>query len=323
MVEAIRTFPLKYVLLTVMSAAILGTLGYAFGFLGFVYGIMMPNAFTRFDVLAVGVIAGLAAFFSPCAFPVLPGYMSYYLSSEQMKHSLRKALKLGGIAALGLTVVNMGVGLIIGSLGEAAFQPDPRLDPLPLLGVRVAAGVGIAIFGLMKILDYSLNIPFVSSGAGRMMSSRESPTRGLFLYGMGYNVAGVGCTGPILLGLVLYAFTIGSYYATMAAFLAFSLTMAILMVLVTVLAGLSKNAVIKSLGRVTPTISKVGGIVMFAVGIFIVTFTGNEFFTRSFFPFLPARTPFIQEILWVTLVPASAIAIAAYLVLRRRKLQGS
>lgn len=316
---------LKYILLAVVLATILGTLGYALGFLGFVYGIMVPNAFARFDLLAVAVIAGLAAFFSPCAFPVIPSYMSYYLSVEESsrKHGIRKAIYLGAMAALGLTIVNMGVGIIVGALGQASFQPDPRLDPLPLLGVRVAAGMAIAILGLMKLADYSLNIPFLSSmlGGVQSFSGDVKPARSVFLYGVTYNMVGVGCTGPILLSLVLYALVVGSYLATAVAFLAFSMTMAVLMIFVTVLAGFSKNALIRRLGRITPTISKVGGLVMFAVGVYTVTFTGNEFFVRSFFPFLPARTPLLQEVLWVTLIPASAIALASYVLLRKRSLQ--
>jgi cytochrome c-type biogenesis protein len=288
-----------------------------------VYDIVVPNAFTRFDLLTVAVIAGLAAFFSPCAFPIIPSYMSYYLSAEEAgkRHGVKRAIYLGRLASLGLTLVNVGVGIVIGLLGQASFQPDPRLDPLPLLGVRVAAGLAIAILGVMKLADYSFNIPLISSAIGSVLKSSKNAgiAKSLFLYGMTYNLVGVGCTGPILLSLVLYAFVVGSYLATVVAFLVFSFIMGLLMVFVTVLAALSKSALIGRLRSITPTTSKVGGAVMFAAGVFTMTFTGNEFFVRLFFPFLPPRNPTLQEILWVTLVPISSTALAAYAVLRKRR----
>lgn len=54
-----------------------------------------------------------------------------------------------------------------------------------------------------------------------------------------YNAAGLGCTGPILLALVLYALASGQ---ALLAFAVFSLTMAALMFSVTLLSGLAGRA---------------------------------------------------------------------------------
>lgn len=62
----------------------------------------------------------------------------------------------------------------------------------------------------------------------------------MFLYGVFYNAAGIGCTGPVLLSLVLFALTVGSAARALGAFAVFSLVMGTLMVGVTVLAGFSQ-----------------------------------------------------------------------------------
>ena len=60
--------------------------------------------------LAVGV--GVGSFFSPCSFPLLPGYMSFYLGMDKSR-SIRRALMGGGAAALGLVLVYLLIGIIV------------------------------------------------------------------------------------------------------------------------------------------------------------------------------------------------------------------
>jgi copper chaperone CopZ len=127
---------LLYVLLAVGLAAALATAGYLFGFKGFVYELALPGAFGEFSVVAVGAIAGTAAFFSPCVFPLLPAYVSYFLMASSDAQSatnerLWRSLRWGAAAALGIVAVNLAIGGVIVSVGAASpFQPDVREDPL-------------------------------------------------------------------------------------------------------------------------------------------------------------------------------------------------
>ncbi|MDQ7036835.1 MAG: hypothetical protein Q9P01_18975 [Anaerolineae bacterium] len=86
---------------------------------------VMPDL-TAYNLLALSIIAGVASFFSPCAFPLLPGYFSlYYSGVQQNKQTLSSkpsTLKLGLAAAAGVVSFNLILGAIIGILGAGVAQ---------------------------------------------------------------------------------------------------------------------------------------------------------------------------------------------------------
>lgn len=274
-----------YTLLILGVLLSLGFLGYYFGFLGAIYKVIMPQAFSRFNIVILSVIFGIAAFFSPCAFTVLPAYVSNYLTKEEVKKPpFSKLLKLGSLAALGIILVNMIIGIAIAILGSATpFSKDPRTDIPLILGIRVAAGFFIAILGVMTLMHKSFNIGFIQN-----LVSKKNLSKSVFFYGIIYNAAALGCTGPIMLGLILYAYASGSFIVAFTSFVVFSLTMGLLMILVTVLTGLFKSIIIKKMVVATPFITKIAGIIMILVGLAIalLTLEGNKWFVRIFFPFL-------------------------------------
>lgn len=289
-----RTAPILHILFWVGLALLAGLAGYLFGFQGFVYGVAMPQAFGSLPLLLVAAVSGVAAFFSPCVFPLLPGYVAYTITSQEhsQRHRLPRMLYLGALAGLGIFTVNMALGMLIYALGAATpFQPDPRQDELWILLVRFAAGAIITTVGVLTLLQHSLGTGLLSrlegvavaaSGGERSMAAR------FFLYGLTYNAAGIGCTGPILLGLMLYAFVTGQ---AIVAFLTFSLTMALLMVAATALVGLAQHGFLERLKGATHTIQQVGGGVLVTVGLYtmlVLSFgPGRELFVRLFLPFLP------------------------------------
>lgn len=317
-----RSRPAGIFLVALGAALLLGVAGYYFGFLGFVYEVMMPNAFGRFDLYTLAVITGIAAFFSPCAFPLLPGYVAYHLTAgREPRGSFGRASYMGGLAALGLTSVNLAVGLVVAAFGAAVFQPDPRLDHPAILAARVTAGLTVMILGAATVAHHSFNLgSFLSSKLGRSQPGKnENPAKGAFAYGLLYNGVGIGCTGPIMLSLVLYALTIGSFWTALTGFFVFAATMAVLMFGVTLIVGLSRGALLSRLKASTRAINKIGGVVMMAAGMFIVVLTGNELFTRIFFPFLQARPFTTGQIAWVVVTFAVLLAFTGYVLSRSRR----
>jgi len=91
--------------------------------------------------------AGVIAFFSPCAFPMLPGYISYYLGfleskdvEATKKNTISQVLKdgvIGGVScALGavavLTTIAIGISIGISLLASAlpvrrAMKVEPAI----------------------------------------------------------------------------------------------------------------------------------------------------------------------------------------------------
>ncbi|MBI2669214.1 hypothetical protein HYX14_05210 [Candidatus Woesearchaeota archaeon] len=280
---------LIYSLYVLVAVVLIGFLGYYFGFLGAIYNVMMPERLGAFPLIILSIIFGLAAFFSPCAFTVLPGYVAHFLTGGRVRkltkaQTFRQSAYLGLVGATGIVVVNMIVGVTIAALGAATpFAKDPRQDIAIILGVRIVAGILIASLGVFTLLGKSINISWIY----RLMAEKGF-TKSIFFYGLLYNGAAIGCTGPIMLGLLLYAFASASFAGAITAFLIFSLTMGLLMFLLTVLAGLFKNALTPYLIAAAPIIKKVAAVVMIVIGLAIalLTLEGNQIFVKIFFPFL-------------------------------------
>lgn len=276
---------IAYFILAILVLLVIGFIGYRFGFLGFIYNVMMPNALANYNLIVLSVIFGVAAFFSPCAFTVLPAYVSGLLAKEETETAkIAKSLYLGAIAALGIITVNIILGIIIGVLGAAApFAKDPRQDIPLILAVRALMGIIVIAMGVFTVAGRELNLQFI-----QRFLTKQGFGRSMYFYGIMYNAAAIGCTGPILLGLILYSFASGSLLFAVTAFAVFSLTMGSLMVLITVLAGLFKQAIVKQMVQITPFITKAAGLLMILAGLAIVVLTleGNNLFVRIFFPYL-------------------------------------
>ncbi len=270
---------------TVAALTLLGFGGYYFGFLGFIYHVMMPEAFGSFALVPLAVIFGAAAFFSPCAFTVLPAYVAHTLAADPVPATRRltRALALGLTAAAGVITVNVLLGLAIAALGSAApFAKDPRQDTALIIDIRIVAGLLITLMGALTILDRPLPL-------GWLQRSIPKPSlhQSTFLYGMLYNGAAIGCTGPILLGLILYALSTGRFASAFAAFLVFALTMGALMILLTVATAVFQDTA-KTFAPLAPVVKQGAGWVMVVAGfaIALLTLEGNRLFVKIFFPFL-------------------------------------
>lgn len=273
-----------YFLIVILLLVAIAFIGYYYGFLNFIYNVMAPNAFSKYSLVVLSVIFGIAAFFSPCAFTVLPAYVTNYLTKEGRFTKIGKSLYFGFIAALGIITVNLIIGIFIGILGSATpFAKDPRQDIPLILAIRVLAGLLIIIFGIFTLIGRTVNLHFL-----QRFLAKQSISRNMYFYGIIYNAAAVGCTGPILLGLMLYAYASGSFAFAFTAFAVFSLTMGFLMVLITLLTGIFKQTLAAKLVPLIPSIKMMAAIIMILAGLAIVLLTleGNNLFVKIFFPYL-------------------------------------
>ncbi|MBI3023823.1 MAG: hypothetical protein HYY68_08920 [Thaumarchaeota archaeon] len=116
-------------------------------------------------------------------------------------------------------------------------------------------------------------------------SAARTGDKGLYLYGFGYNAAGIGCAGPIMAGLIVFALSSGGFVNAFLAFLVYSASMASLMLGVSLLVSKSKTLLIGDLKYSTPKIKKATSMVLIVVGAFLIYATINlQFFVRTLFP---------------------------------------
>ena len=160
--------------------------------------------------LAVGT--GVATFFSPCAYALLPGYVGVYLGSGD-DGSLASDAVSGLAAAAGVLVV-VGVTIAaIAAVGEPIRQLVTWIEPL--------TGLALVAFGLLLLRGSSV-------GWHLPLPGHRPGLAGFAVFGGVYAVAAVGCVAPLFFGLVLDALrtgvaqtlvVVGVYGGTIAALL--------------------------------------------------------------------------------------------------------
>lgn len=212
------------------------------------------------DGLRIGFAfaAGAATFFAPCAFPLLPGYVAYYLGrgdgseTAPLPERIRRALVVGVLASLGFFVVYGALAAIVASVGAGALADIATLELvigalLIVLGLAMASGR----------FDPSLHV---------QLPERRRSSGGFFLFGVVYGVAAAGCTAPIFVGLALFALGSGPLGAAIVLG-SYAAGMATLMIAVTLASAVGRAGLLRTLSRNTGRVSRVAGALLALAGV--------------------------------------------------------
>jgi len=181
-------------------------------FIWFVINIMKGTA--AYGLLFVATIAGIASFFNPCAFPLLPAYLAqYYTTKESTEEKSTRRIFLSGFAsALGVVTFILLLGIVIGILGAGFGKSLGLVGENPSISVRWLRGiVGVLLLYLGFSHATGKGNPFEKLATiwhPKPLPKEKLAFRKLFSYGFGYTLLGIGCGGPIMAGLFVLFFFI-------------------------------------------------------------------------------------------------------------------
>jgi cytochrome c-type biogenesis protein len=256
-----------------VSLALYGMLIAGMGLAGW-YGwtrLVLPLA-PRIDPaspLALSVFGGLvgtAALFSPCAFPLFPAYITWYLALDDRTGATGRVwrpLRYGAVCGLGAVVFFLLIGVGLSALGGALSSY--------LIGAKPVVALILVVVGMVMLADRGLPVPAWVSGGTLLTApaAERRPLYSLFLYGFGYGLASTGCTLPIYVGLVVLPLSSGAFTRAFTAFLSFALAMGGLMTLLTVLIAGSKQTLLRHLLASTLRIRRAGGVLLILIGLYL------------------------------------------------------
>jgi cytochrome c-type biogenesis protein len=198
--------------------------------------------------LAFALSAGLATFFAPCAYPLLPGYVGYYLSQDDA--DLGGAVVRGGAATVGALAVLALVGGMLVSLGTRVVSRLAVLEPV--------VGVGLVALGLVVLAGRAPTVHL-------LLPRHRSSVPGFVLFGGVYAVAAAGCVVPIVFGVVTQALTLPAEQAVViVAVYAGSVSLPLLGV--TLLSAAGSDA-LRGVSRHVGSIQRVAALVMIVAGV--------------------------------------------------------
>jgi cytochrome c-type biogenesis protein len=217
-------------------------------------------------LVAAGVAAlvGVVGFLSPCVLPLVPGYLSYVagLSGDAPRPSQRRMILGAVLFVLGFTAIFVVQGVFFGALGRSVRGHTMAIERT--LGV-VTIVMGVAFLGAIPLLQREW----------RMSRLPRAGLVGAPLLGIVFGLAWTPCLTPTLSAVDSLAYTQGS--AGRGAFLQvfYCLGLGIPFVLVAVGFGWV-SSVLGFVRRHRRVISQVGGVLLIAIGVLLVTGEWNH-----------------------------------------------
>ena len=170
-------------------------------------------------IFIAGFIGGLAAFFMPCIYPMIPMTVSFF---TKQSGSRAKGIRSAIIYGLSIVIIYVALGLLITLIfGASALNEAASSATFNLLFF-----VALIIFGISFLGAFEITLP--SSLVNKMdEKSNQSGFMGLFFMAFTLALVSFSCTGPIIGTLLVDAVSKGSYLGPAIGMLGFSSALAI------------------------------------------------------------------------------------------------
>ncbi|MDX1658970.1 MAG: cytochrome c biogenesis protein CcdA [Nitriliruptorales bacterium] len=174
------------------------------GLAGYVGYVLYPRfglpSVTGASVLVLGAAAGLAAFFSPCSFPLLAALLARQTAAADEDRSpgrqVGAAVRFAGGLSLGALVFVLGVGLLF-ALGGRGLAGAVTFTSTSGRVIRLVVGLLLIVLGLVQTGRIRLSLERLDLGAHERLLelARRGGDRSLVsnvVFGFGYLAAGFG-----------------------------------------------------------------------------------------------------------------------------------
>jgi cytochrome c biogenesis protein CcdA len=215
--------------------------------------------------LSLSFSAGLLAMLAPCAIPMLPSYVAFYLNTDEEKNrKLSSAIIFGLITVAGFLTIFLGIGLI------PSFAVNYISKNSYILTMIV--GSLLIFIGLISgWTDKMSNIPIFTFN-----TSSSTGIRAFYFYGFGYGIASLTCSLPIFLLVVLQSATSTSYAEILLLFAAYGIGAAFLIIPLTIAVVYSREILYHRLISIVPFVKKINGLILILAGLYMI-FTSKRF----------------------------------------------
>ncbi|HWD62896.1 MAG TPA: cytochrome c biogenesis protein CcdA [Humibacter sp.] len=218
----------------------------------------------------VALLAGLISFASPCILPLVPGYLAYIGGFTDGRSTAAKGDRTGqrrlvlGVAlfVLGFAAVFVLTGFVFGALGFWMIQWRDLITRI--------AGVILILLGLVFVGQFTF--------LQRTFKPQWRPITGLAgapLLGIIFAIGWSPCTGPTLAAITTMSYSSGSAWQGAVLALFYALGLGVPFVLIALGLGWASGAV-TFMRKHTRVINIVGGAVLIAIGILMVSGVWNQ-----------------------------------------------
>jgi cytochrome c-type biogenesis protein len=210
--------------------------------------------------------AGMLATVNPCGFVLLPTYLSYFLGVEgarpgSQRSSIARALVVSAAVSLGFFSVFLVIGLI--TRWGFTWIRDSASGWLSLV-----IGALMLIFGVVTLFGIHLPVLTPKLDAG----GRGRSLRSMFVYGIAYAVASIGCTLPVFAGSVLGQVNAAGFVGGVLSVATYGLGMGLVLSALTVSLALARSGLLVMLRRAMARIDLFSGAILILAGVYLLLY---------------------------------------------------
>lgn len=205
--------------------------------------------------ISIALASGALTVVNPCGFPLLPAFLSFYLGADEERlpaapTRVAQGLSVGGLVAAGFLAV-FAVLALPASYGVPAIS-----RALPWAGL--ATGLLLVLAGVFVLAGRRL--PFAPHV--NLTPRRERRAGAMFLFGVGYGAASLGCTLPILLSLI--GASLGADKLTVLA--AYAAGMVVVLAALSVSIALAREGAARTIRPLLRYVNRAAGALLVASG---------------------------------------------------------
>jgi cytochrome c-type biogenesis protein len=209
-------------------------------------------------------LAGIFAAVNPCGFVLLPTYLMFFLGMEgtrpgTQRAAIGRALGVAGAVSAGFMAVFIVIGVITKTLTSWIYDSASEY-------ISLGIGVLMVVVGIATL--FGKHLPFMTPKLD--VGGQDTSTKSMFLYGVSYALASIGCTLPLFTSAILSRFGKEGIVTGSISVGAYGAGMALILCALTVSLALARTGVLKALRKVMTHIDLISGVVLVLAGVYLV-----------------------------------------------------
>jgi cytochrome c biogenesis protein CcdA len=212
--------------------------------------------------ITLALAAGALSTINPCGFAMLPAYLAFYVGADEDQlpsapNRMAQGLLTGLMVTGGFLLVFAIVGLPI------TYGATRIVRLIPFAGI--ALGVALLIFGIATLLGRKISMTI----SNPVKPGQTKQPKTMFMFGIGYGIASLGCTLPVFLAVVGASLATRGTGSALIVLAAYGLGMAIMLILFSTGAALVRDGLVRGVRRMMPYMHWITGAMLTFAGVYL------------------------------------------------------
>lgn len=218
---------------------------------------------------AIAFVSGLIAVVNPCGFAMLPAYLSSFLGIESRAAAAGGEARAGHASLVRAIIVSLSVSagfLTVFTILGAVLRAGGTWVAEFTLHLTAVIGLGLVALGVAMLFGFRLRFAVPELGRG----GRDGTIASMYVFGISYAVASLGCTISPFVATVLGSFTRDGALTGVLTIVAYGAGMALLLTALTVSLALAEDRLLRGMRGAMRHVDTIAAVLLIVAGVYLV-----------------------------------------------------